>query len=148
VIFKALNPWKAMDHLIKTKKQGFYQIGSVFLSVTGLEAVYADLGYFGRWPIRFSWFVLVFPAVLLNYLGQGALIILYPTFIDNPFYRSVPHWALTPMLVCSVIAATIASQSIISGSFSLVSQAIAMGFCVPFTVIHTSRSIIGQIYVP
>ncbi|CAF3209596.1 unnamed protein product [Rotaria socialis] len=148
VIFKALNPWKAMHYLIKTKKQGFYQIGSVFLSVTGLETLYADLGYFGRWPIRFSWFTLIFPAVLLNYLGQGALIILYPTFIDNPFYRSLPHWALIPMLVCSVIAATIASQSIISGSFSLVSQAIAMGFCVPFTVIHTSRSIIGQIYVP
>ncbi|CAF3143821.1 unnamed protein product [Rotaria sp. Silwood2] len=148
VIFKALNPWEAMHYLIKTKKQGFYQIGTVFLSVTGLEALYADLGYFGRWPIRFSWFALVFPAVLLNYLGQGALIILYPKFIDNPFYRSVPHWALIPVLVYSVISSTIASQAIITGSFSLVSQAIAMGFCVAFTVIHTSRSIIGHIYVP
>jgi len=83
-ILKAFNPWEALHYLIRTKKTGFYQIGSIFLSVTGLEALYADLGYFGRWPVRFSWFVLVFPAVLLNYLGQGALIILYPNFIDNP----------------------------------------------------------------
>jgi len=84
VILKAFNPWKALDYLIQTKKTGFYQIGSIFLSVTGLEALYADLGYFGRWPVRFSWFVLVFPAVLLNYLGQGAVIILDPNLIDNP----------------------------------------------------------------
>jgi KUP system potassium uptake protein len=84
VILKAFNPWEPLHYLIRTKKTGFYQIGSIFLSVTGLEALYADLGYFGRWPVRFSWFVLVFPAVLLNYLGQGALIILQPNFIDNP----------------------------------------------------------------
>jgi KUP system potassium uptake protein len=84
VILKAFNPWEALHYLIRTKKTGFYQIGSIFLSVTGLEALYADLGHFGRWPVRFSWFVLVFPAVLLNYLGQGALIILEPSFIDNP----------------------------------------------------------------
>jgi KUP system potassium uptake protein len=83
-ILKAFNPWEALHYLIRTKKTGFYQIGSIFLSVTGLEALYADLGHFGRWPVRFSWFVLVFPAVLLNYLGQGALIIMQPSFIDNP----------------------------------------------------------------
>ncbi|CAF1314150.1 unnamed protein product [Rotaria sordida] len=148
IILKSFNPWEALNYLIQSKNKGFYQIGSIFLSVTGLEAFYADLGYFGRWPVRFSWFFLVFPAVLLNYLGQGALIILYPTFIDNPFYHSVPIWALWPVLVFSVISSTIASQAIITGSFSLVSQAIAMGFCVPCTVIHTSRSIISHIYVP
>ncbi|CAF4757952.1 unnamed protein product [Rotaria sp. Silwood1] len=148
VILKAFNPWEAMHYLIQSKKHAFYQIGSIFLSVTGLEAFYADLGYFGRWPVRFSWFILVFPSVLLNYLGQGALIISHPTFIDNPFYHSVPNWALWPVLVYSVISSTIASQAIITGSFSLVSQAVALGFCVPFTVIHTSRSIISHIYVP
>jgi KUP system potassium uptake protein len=84
VILKAFNPWEPLHYLIRSKTTGFYQIGSIFLSVTGLEALYADVGYFGRWPVRFSWFVLVFPAVLLNYLGQGALLILYPQFIDNP----------------------------------------------------------------
>jgi KUP system potassium uptake protein len=84
IILKSFNPWEALHYLIQTKKTGFYQIGSIFLSVTGLEALYADLGHFGRWPVRFSWFVLVFPAVLLNYLGQGALIIVQPNFIDNP----------------------------------------------------------------
>ncbi|CAF1108645.1 unnamed protein product [Adineta steineri] len=147
-ILRAFNPWEALHYLIREDKTGFYQIGSIFLSVTGLEAMYADLGHFGRWPVRFSWFAVVFPAVLLNYLGQGAVIILNPTFIDNPFYHAVPHWALWPVLVFSVIAATIASQAIITGSFSLVSQAIAIGFCVPFPVVHTSRSIISHIYVP
>ncbi|UJR34903.1 hypothetical protein I4U23_027681 [Adineta vaga] len=148
IILKSFNPWEALHYLIKTKKTGFYQIGSIFLSVTGLEAMYADLGHFGRWPMRFSWFVLVFPAVLLNYLGQGALIILHPTFIDNPFYHSAPDWALWPLVVFSVIAATIASQAVITGSFSLISQAVAMGYCVPFPVVHTSHSIISHIYIP
>lgn len=84
LILKSFNPWEALNYLIQTKKTGFYQIGSIFLCVTGLETLYADLGHFGRWPVRFSWFVLVFPAVLLNYLGQGALLIIQPNFIDNP----------------------------------------------------------------
>ena len=84
VILKAFNPWLGMNYLIQTGATGFFQIGSIFLSVTGLEALYADLGHFGRWPVRFSWFAFVFPAVLLNYLGQGALLILSPQFIDNP----------------------------------------------------------------
>ncbi|CAF1366893.1 unnamed protein product [Adineta ricciae] len=147
-ILKAFNPWEALHYLIRTKKTGFYQIGSIFLSVTGLEALYADLGHFGRWPVRFSWFALVFPAVLLNYLGQGAVIIVDSTLIDNPFYHAVPDWGLWPLLVFSVIASTIASQAVITGSFSLVSQAVAMGYCVPFTVVHTSQSIISHIYIP
>ena len=84
VILKAFNPWLGMNYLIQTGATGFFQIGSIFLSVTGLEALYADLGHFGRWPVRFSWFAFVFPAVLLNYLGQGALLIVSPQFIDNP----------------------------------------------------------------
>jgi KUP system potassium uptake protein len=84
VILKAFNPWESLHYLIRTKATGFYQIGSIFLSVTGLEALYADLGHFGRWPVRFSWFALVFPAVLLNYLGQGALLIVSPNLLDNP----------------------------------------------------------------
>jgi len=84
IILKSFNPWQALKYLIKTKKKGFFQIGSIFLSVTGLETLYADLGHFGRWPVRFSWFTLVFPSVLFNYLGQGALLILYPQHIDNP----------------------------------------------------------------
>jgi KUP system potassium uptake protein len=83
-ILQSFNPWEALNYLIQTKKKGFFQIGSIFLSVTGLEALYADLGHFGRWPVRFSWFVLVFPSVLLNYLGQGAVIIVQPNYIDNP----------------------------------------------------------------
>ena len=84
IILHAFNPWEALHYLIRTKLTGFYQIGSIFLSVTGLEALYADVGHFGRWPVRFSWFAFVFPAVLLNYLGQGALLIVSPQFIDNP----------------------------------------------------------------
>ena len=84
IILNSFNPWEAMNYLIRTKSIGFYQIGSIFLSVTGLEALYADLGHFGRWPVRFSWFILVFPAVLMNYLGQGALLIMAPQFVDNP----------------------------------------------------------------
>ncbi|CAF2079491.1 unnamed protein product [Rotaria magnacalcarata] len=108
-ILKAFNPWEALHYLIIEKKQGFYQIGGVFLSVTGLEALYADLGHFGRWPIRCSWFFVVFPAVLLNYLGQGALLIIDPTLIDNPFYHAVPHWAHWPMAILATAATIIAS---------------------------------------
>ncbi|CAF0908636.1 unnamed protein product [Didymodactylos carnosus] len=148
VILRAFNPWEALHYLIREKRTGFYQIGSTFLAVTGLEALYADLGHIGRWPIRFSWFTLVFPAVLINYLGQGSLLILDPSTITNPFYYSVPHWARWPVLVFSIVATTIASQAIITGSFSLISQAVALGFSVPFEIIHTSQTIIGHIYVP
>ncbi|CAF1343571.1 unnamed protein product, partial [Didymodactylos carnosus] len=147
-ILKAFNPWEALHYLIREKKRGFYQIGGVFLAVTGLEALYADLGHFGRWPIRFSWFCVVFPAVLANYLGQGALLIAEPKLFGNPFYHSVPDWAHWPMVVLSTLATIIASQAIITGSFSLISQAVAMQCSVPFQIVHTSKTIIGQIYVP
>ena len=147
-ILKAFNPWEAFHYLLIEKKRGFYQIGGVFLAVTGLEALYADLGHFGRWPIRCSWFFIVFPAVLFNYLGQGALLIADPTLIDNPFYHSVPDWAHWPMVVLATVATIIASQAIITGSFSLISQAIGMQCSVPFKIYHTSKKVIGQIYVP
>ena len=147
-ILRAFNPWEAFHYLLVEKKRGFLQIGGVFLSVTGLEALYADLGHFGRWPIRSAWFCVVFPAVLFNYLGQGALLISDPTLIDNPFYHSVPKWSHWPMVVLATVATIIASQAIITGSFSLISQAIGMQCCVPFQIYHTSKQVIGQIYVP
>jgi potassium uptake protein len=147
-ILRAFNPWEALQYLIREKGTGFDQIGGVFLAITGLEALYADLGHFGRWPIRSSWFFIVFPAVTANYLGQGALLIGNSTLIDNPFYHSVPDWGHWPMVVLATMATLIASQAIITGSFSLISQAIAMECSVPFTIIHTSKKIVGQIYVP
>ncbi|CAF1461999.1 unnamed protein product [Adineta ricciae] len=147
-ILKAFNPWEAFHYLLKEKKRGFYQIGGVFLSATGLEALYADLGHFGRWPVRCAWFFVVFPAVLFNYLGQGALLISNPSLIDNPFYHSIPEWSHWPMIVLATLATIIASQAVITGSFSLISQAIGMECCVPFKIYHTSKTIIGQIYIP
>ncbi|UJR20259.1 hypothetical protein I4U23_023390 [Adineta vaga] len=148
VILKAFNPWEAFHYLLEEKTRGFYQIGGVFLSATGLEALYADLGHFGRWPVRLAWFLVVFPAVLINYLGQGALLISDPSLIDNPFYHSIPNWSRWPMIVLATLATIIASQAIITGSFSLISQAIGMECCVPFKIYHTSKKIIGQIYIP
>jgi KUP system potassium uptake protein len=147
-ILKAFDPWEAFHYLLVEKTRGFYQIGGVFLAVTGLEALYADLGHFGRWPIRSAWFFIVFPAVLSNYLGQGALLISDPTLVDNPFYHAVPNWAHWPMVVLATAATIIASQAIITGSYSLISQAIGMQCSVPFEIYHTSKTVIGQIYVP
>ncbi|CAF1429572.1 unnamed protein product [Adineta ricciae] len=147
-ILKAFNPWEAFDYLLIEKTRGFYQIGGVFLSVTGLEALYADLGHFGRWPVRAAWFFVVFPGVLFNYLGQGALLIVDPSLVDNPFYHAVPNWFHWPMVVLATVATIIASQAIITGSFSLVSQAIGMECSVPVKIYHTSKTIIGQIYIP
>ncbi|UJR18644.1 hypothetical protein I4U23_005552 [Adineta vaga] len=147
-IFKAFNPWEAFHYLLVEKTRGFYQIGGVYLSVTGLEALYADLGHFGRWPVRAAWFFIVFPGVLFNYLGQGALLIADPSLVDNPFYHSVPEWFHWPMVVLATVATIIASQAIITGSFSLVSQAIGMECSVPVKIYHTSKTIIGQIYIP
>ncbi|CAF0761725.1 unnamed protein product [Adineta ricciae] len=148
VILRAFNPWEAISYLIREKKQGFLQIGGVFLSVTGLEALYADLGHFGRWPVRTSWLFIVLPSVMANYLGQGALIMSHPDTIANPFYNAGPAWARWPLIVLSTLATIIASQAIITGVFSLVSQASALGYSPPLRVIHTSKKIIGQIYVP
>ncbi|UJR26449.1 hypothetical protein I4U23_007779 [Adineta vaga] len=148
VILRAFNPWEAISYLIREKKQGFLQIGGVFLSVTGLEALYADLGHFGRWPVRTSWLFVVLPSVVANYLGQGALIMQYPETITNPFYNAGPTWARWPLIVLSTMATIIASQAIITGVFSLISQASALGYSPPLRAIHTNKKVIGQIYVP
>ncbi len=147
-ILKAFNPWEALNFLIQEKERGLFRMGGVFLAVTGLEALYADLGHFGKWPVRCSWFCVVFPGLITNYLGQGALLITDPSLIDNPFYHSVPEWAHWPMVVLSTAATIIASQAIITASFSLISQAVGLNCSVPFKIIHTSKTIIGQIYVP
>ncbi|UJR22627.1 hypothetical protein I4U23_025668 [Adineta vaga] len=147
-ILRAFNPWEAISYLIREKRKGFLQIGGVFLSVTGLEALYADLGHFGRWPIRTSWLCIVLPSVMSNYLGQGAFIMRHPEAISNPFYNAAPDWARWPLIILATIATIIASQAIITGVFSLLSQAASLGFSPPLRVIHTSKKVIGQIYVP
>jgi len=147
-ILHAFNPWEAISHLIREKQRGFIQMGGVFLSVTGLEALYADLGHFGRWPVRTSWLFVVLPAVIANYLGQGALIMTNPHMISNPFYNAGPQWARWPLIILATMATVIASQAIITGVFSLLSQAASLGYAPPLRVIHTNKKVIGQIYVP
>ncbi|CAF1466544.1 unnamed protein product [Rotaria sordida] len=147
-ILRAFNPWEAINYLIREKQKGFMQIGGVFLSITGLEALYADLGHFGRWPIRTSWLCIVLPSVMFNYLGQGALIMQYPELITNPFYNAGPSWFRWPLIILATMATIIASQAIITGVFSLISQAASLGYSPSLRVIHTSKTVIGQIYVP
>jgi len=122
--------------------------GAVFLTLTGGEALYADMGHVGAAAIRRAWFALVLPALLLNYFGQGALVLTDPTAIENPFYRLAPPWALVPMVVLAAMATIIASQALISGIFSLTRQAIQMGFCPLAKIVPTSSEEAGQIYVP
>jgi len=128
--------------------KNFHTLGGVFLSVTGLEALYADLGHFGAGPIRLSWLSFVFPSLVLNYLGQGAALLRDPTQYTNIFYHSVPGPFYWPMIVLSTLATVIASQALITGCSSLVSQAIQLGLCPPLTIIHTSHEVAGQIYIP
>ena len=122
-------------------------LGSVFLGVTGAEALYADMGHFGRFPIRFAWLAFVLPALLLNYLGQGALILSRPEAIDNPFFLLAPDWGLLPLVILSTLATVIASQAVITGAFSIVRQAIQLGLVPRLEVTHTSASQEGQIYI-
>ncbi len=136
--FFALDPWKA-----------FLALGSVVLALTGAEALYADMGHFGRPPIRRAWFLLVLPALMLNYLGQGAMLAHEGrAVIDNPFYRMAPDWAMWPLLGLATMAAIIASQAVISGAFSVTRQAVQLGFLPRLRVLHTSEAEIGQIYMP
>jgi KUP system potassium uptake protein len=147
-VLYAVNPIYAFDFFRDNHKSGFLVLGSVFLVVTGGEALYADMGHFGRQPIRYAWFMLVLPALLLNYMGQGALLILDPAAIRNPFYLMAPSWGLYPMVILSTIATVIASQALISGVFSLTRQAIQLGYIPRLSIVHTSKDEIGQIYVP
>ena len=123
-------------------------LGVIFLVVTGGEALYADMGHFGRFPIRLAWFTVALPSLLLNYFGQGALLISHPEFIENPFYYLAPEWALIPMVILATCATVIASQAVISGAFSLTFQALQLGYLPRMRVLHTSEEERGQIYIP
>jgi KUP system potassium uptake protein len=147
-ILQATNPIYAIEFLTGHGIQGFLALGAVVLTVTGAEALYADMGHFGPQPIRLSWFLLVLPALVLNYFGQGALMMLDHAAAANPFYAMAPKWALYPMVALSTAATVIASQAVISGVFSMTQQAIQLGFLPRTNVVHTSAREIGQIYVP
>ena len=127
---------------------GLVTLGAVFLAVTGGEALYADLGHFGRKPIQTAWLCLVLPALLINYFGQGAKVLADPAAIENPFYRLVPETFLLPMIVLATAATVIASQAVITGAYSLVHQAIQLGLLPRLAILHTSASHVGQIYIP
>jgi KUP system potassium uptake protein len=146
-VFSALNPLHAITFFIANGWNGFVVLGSVFLVVTGGEALYADMGHFGRLPIRVAWFALVFPALLLNYLGQGAMILGDPAAAESPFYLMAPRWALYPLVGLATGAAIIASQALISGAFSLTRQAIQLGYCPRLDIEYTSAQQQGQIYI-
>jgi KUP system potassium uptake protein len=127
---------------------GFLVLGAVFLALTGGEALYADMGHFGKKPIRIAWLSLVFPALLMNYFGQAALVLADPAAIKNPFYRMWPEWAVLPMVVLATLAAIIASQAVITGAYSMTRQAIQLGYIPRLEILHTSERAIGQIYMP
>ena len=147
-VLQALSPHHAVRFLIENKLAGFLVLGAVFLVVTGGEALYADMGHFGRRPIQVTWIFMVGPALLTNYFGQGALLIDHPEFASNPFFRAAPAWSLYPMLVLATMATIIASQAVISGAFSYTRQGMMLGFWPRIEVKHTSSTQIGQIYVP
>jgi len=147
-VLSALNPTHACEFVRNNGPKGFLVLGAVFLAITGAEALYADMGHFGRRPIRVAWFAMVMPALLLNYFGQGALLLRDPSAVVNPFYRLAPSWALYPMVIVATAAAIIASQALISGAFSLTMQAIQLGYSPRMKIEHTSSSTRGQIYIP
>jgi KUP system potassium uptake protein len=147
-IFRALNPWYGIRFVASHGLIGLTVLGLVFLAVTGAEALYADLGHFGRKPIQTAWLGFVLPCLTLNYFGQGALLLADPTAIENPFYRLYPEWALLPMVVLATAASVIASQAVITGAFSLTRQAIQLGLLPRFAIQHTSETMAGQIYLP
>jgi len=147
-ILMSVNPIYGINFLIKSGMHGFTVLGAVFLVVTGAEALYADLGHFGKKPIRFVWFTLVLPALVINYFGQGALLLSRPSEAYHPFYATVPTWAVIPMLILATCATIIASQAVITGVFSLTRQAIQMGYMPRLQIIHTTTRHFGQIYIP
>jgi KUP system potassium uptake protein len=147
-ILRALSPTYGIDFFAAHPGIAFISLGSVVLTVTGAEALYADMGHFGRRPISRAWFFVVFPALTLNYMGQGSLILDRPAAISNPFYLLLPQWAQIPMVLLATLATLIASQAVISGAFSVTRQAVQLGFLPRVTIRHTSESAIGQVYVP
>jgi KUP system potassium uptake protein len=147
-VFTAVNPYHALRFFLDNRVAGFLALGSVFLVVTGGEALYADMGHFGRRPIQLAWFGMVLPSLLLNYFGQGALLLTHPEAREHPFYEMAPSWALYPLVVLATAAAIIASQAVISGAFSLTRQAVQLGYAPRLEIVHTSEAEIGQIYIP
>ena len=147
-VLRAINPYFALHFFVDNGFHGFVILGSVFLVVTGGEALYADLGHFGKSPIKLAWFSLVLPCLLLNYFGQGALILKNVAAVENPFYYLAPEWALYPLVILATIATVIASQALISGAFSITFQALQLGFLPRMRILHTSEDERGQIYIP
>ncbi|HEY0155949.1 MAG TPA: potassium transporter Kup [Thermoanaerobaculia bacterium] len=147
-VLAAIGPAWAVRFLVENPLPGYLVLGAVFLVVTGGEALYADMGHFGARPIRIAWFAAVFPALLLNYFGQGALLLVNPAAASDPFFLMAPRWALWPLVILSTLAAAVASQAVISGAFSLTRQAVQLGYLPRIRVIHTSAREIGQIYIP
>jgi KUP system potassium uptake protein len=147
-VLRALNPAYGYALMVANPWHSFLALGAIFLSVTGGEALYADMGHFGKFPIRVAWFVLVLPALVLNYYGQGALLLQDPTAIKSPFYLLAPGWAQVPMVMLATAATVIASQAVISGAFSVARQAVQLGYLPRMRIVHTSHMEAGQIYVP
>ena len=147
-ILSALNPWHAYAFFAEHRFGSLLTLGSVFLAITGAEALYADMGHFGAQPIRIAWFSLVLPTLLVNYFGQGAQLLANPETRVNPFFHLAPVWGLYPLVVLSTMATVIASQAIISGAFSMTQQAIQLGYSPRFDIQHTSAHEVGQVYIP
>jgi len=147
-VFSAVNPVHALRFFAEHGIKAFLALGAVVLCVTGCEALYADMGHFGPRPIRLAWYAVAFPALLLNYFGQGALLLAAGTTVTNPFYQLAPGWGLYPLVALSTVATIIASQALISGAFSLTQQAVQLGYAPRFSIIHTSGTAAGQIYMP
>jgi KUP system potassium uptake protein len=147
-IVKALSPGYGLEFFTAHPGVAFISLGAIVLTITGAEALYADMGHFGRPAISRAWFFVVFPALTLNYMGQGSLILGTPSAIDNPFFLLIPHWGRVPMVVLATVSTVIASQSVISGAFSVTRQAVQLGFLPRLTIRHTSAREIGQVYVP
>lgn len=148
LVLRAINPYYAYDFFRTNGLKSYFLLGGIFLVVTGGEALYADIGHFGKKPIRYSWFFIALPCLLLNYFGQGANLLLHPEHINNPFYQLAPNWIFIPLLIIATIATIIASQAVITATFSLTKQAILLGLYPRLPVIQTSKEQIGQIYIP
>ena len=148
IVLKAINPWYAFEFFYQNGWKGYALLGGVFLVMTGGEALYADLGHFGKKPIRLTWFILVLPCLLLNYFGQGAYLLAHPEGISNPFYMLAPTWLALPLIVLATLATIIASQAVISATFSITKQAVLLGLYPHLPIVQTSGFQRGQIYIP
>lgn len=148
IVLKAINPYYAFEFLYVNGWRGYELLGGVFLVVTGGEALYADLGHFGKNPIRTTWFFIALPGLLLNYFGQAAYLLSHPAAIANPFYLIAARWLSIPLLIIATFATIIASQAMISAIFSLTRQAVLLGLYPRLPIIQTSEARMGQIYVP